>query len=99
MNIDDIKTSTKQLELMKHTIGYSSDKIKGRKNRKYEAFRNHFVISETSDSFDILNELVDLKLMNRRIDPFCENRYIFHVTDFGMEYMQTILDVAITEVD
>lgn len=44
----------KQLDYMKHCIGFQPDRVRGRKNRKYEAFRNYFTTSDNDPEWDNL---------------------------------------------
>jgi len=97
--LNNIKITTEQLGFMKHAIGFRNDKVKGRIHRRYNAFRNYFTTSKGSSNLEKLTELSDLKLMRKRVDPWDDEGFVFHVTDFGFEYLQMILDVSITEED
>lgn len=95
-----MKTTLEQLKLMKHTIGYQTDRVKGRKNRIYIAFRNYFVTSEGCSDYESLIELVELELMTKRAHPYNDDdSFVFHVTQKGIEYLSEVLDVKITEMD
>lgn len=88
------KLSLEQIEMMKHTIGFSSDRVTGRKHRKYEAFRNYYTTGKPEPE---LEELVEVGLMVSRPYPMgCgENPQVYFVSEAGFTYLSKLLDVAV----
>lgn len=77
----------KQIEDMKHTIGFSDEKVKGTKYRKYEPYRNFF------DAGDVdipdMEKLVEIGLMTKSRDRW------YHVNDDGKRFLQLVTGVEI----
>lgn len=90
--------SLDQLENMKHCIGFSGDKVCGRKNRKYTAYRNYFTTSDNNQNWD---NLVVQGLAEKEAFPagHGNNPQIYTVTNAGIEFLSRITDVTITEGD
>lgn len=88
----------KQFENMAHCIGFQQDRVRGRKNRRYEAFRNYFTTSDNDPEWD---NLVEQGLAEKH--PFPSgggtNPQAYHVTLAGMEYLSRITGVLITEME
>lgn len=87
-----MKIDLEQIKLMKHSIGFNESKVKGKKNRKYIAYRNYYATSEKYKPE--LDGLIELGFMNKRDDPFSDG-YIFYVTDSGLQFLETLLEVKI----
>lgn len=88
MNTKKIATVTyRQIDLMKHTIGFRGDRVKGRIYRTYTPYRNFFDAGE-ADLLD-MRKLCDIGLMQE-----FRNR-LFMVTDDGREFLRWVLDVTI----
>jgi len=84
-----------QIENMKHCIGFRGDKVK---HRKYVAFRNHYITSDNSESWD---DLVSKGLANKRSFPqgIGNNPRWYSVSEKGIEFLSKLLEVKITEMD
>ncbi len=87
----------KQINIIKHTLGYRKDRVRGRIHRNYTPYRNYYQISNKSEGINELLKLVDKGLMIKRLDQFNENSTIFHVTEEGRKRLGNILDVTIHE--
>jgi hypothetical protein len=81
---------------MKHAIGFRKDRIKGRKYKRYEAFRNHFSSAEGCDGFEELEKLAEQGLMISRQSG---QYWFFHVTKEGFKYLSDVTNVSISEID
>lgn len=84
----------KQIDIMKHTIGFRRDRIKGKKYPKYEAFRNYFCTCKACDDFEMLKDLENQGLMDCKETD--RGSCYFHLTDEGIKYLADITDVKIT---
>jgi len=83
----------KQIENMKHCIGFRGDRVK---RKKYVAFRNYYTTSGDDQSWD---ELVKLELATKR--PFLngggENPQVYFVSKKGIELLGGLLECKIVE--
>lgn len=94
--MNNYKVSMSQINKMKHCIGFTNDKVKGRKYRKYEYYRNYYT---TDDINEELNDLVTQGLMNRKEYKMgCGNNpTLYYMTDEGITFLSDITDVEIIE--
>lgn len=83
----------KQIENMKHCIGFDGARVK---RRKYIAFRNYYTTADNDVSWD---ELVNLELATKRafgsgvgINPKC-----YCVSKNGFELLERLLECKIVE--
>ena len=90
------EVSERQIDFMKHAIGFSEHRIKGRKYKKYASYRNYFSSAERCDGFEDLINLTEKGLMRSRQS---ETYWYFHVTQAGLEYLSNLTGVKITEAD
>lgn len=75
----------KQIDIMKHTIGFNRGRIRGTKYRRYAPYRNYFQAG-----------LADMKLA--KIGLMKEYRKnCFEVTDDGREFLELVTGVTILE--
>jgi hypothetical protein len=90
---DDV--TVRQIDYMKHAIGYSLDKVK---RKAYAAYRNYFTTSKSNEGW---NELVELGLAGKR--PFehgiGEEPTLYYVTDLGLNFLSGLLGIKIIERD
>lgn len=77
----------KQIDDMKHTIGFDNRKVKGTKYRKYEPYRNFFDAGP-ADIPD-MEELVEMGLMTK------SSEHWYHVNDDGKKFLQLVTGVEI----
>lgn len=83
----------KQIENMKHCIGFRGDRVK---RKKYVAFRNYYTTSGDSQSWD---GLVSLELAVKRPFPNGggKNPQCYFVTKKGMDLLGRLLECKIVE--
>ena len=90
LNLKKIGNVTyKQIDIMKHTIGFNRGRIRGTKYRRYAPYRNYFNAGPT-DIVDI-EDLVEIGL----IEEYRKNW--FEVTDDGKEFLRLVTGVTILE--
>ena len=90
LNLKKIYNITyKQIDIMKHTIGFNRGRIRGTKYRRYAPYRNYFQAG-LADIADI-KELVEIGL----IKEYRKN--CFEVTDDGREFLRLVTGVTILE--
>jgi hypothetical protein len=90
LNFKEIGNVTyKQIDIMKHTIGFNRGRIRGTKYRRYAPYRNYFEASST-DIADI-KELAKIGLMKEY------RKNCFEVTDDGREFLELVTGVTILE--
>jgi len=86
------KVTLKQINNMKHCIGFRGDRVK---RKKYIAFRNHYTTSDDNQSWD---ELVSLELAAKRSFPNGGgNSQAYFVSKKGMELLERLLECKIVE--
>ena len=79
----------KQIDIMKHTIGFNRGRIRGTKYRRYAPDRNYFQAG-SADIADI-KKLVKIGLMKEY------RKNCFKVTDDGREFLELVTGVTILE--
>lgn len=79
----------KQIDIMKHTIGFNRGRIRGTKYRRYAPYRNYFGAG-LADIADI-KKLVEIGLMKEY------RKNCFEVTDDGREFLELVTGVTILE--
>ncbi len=77
----------KQIDDMKHAIGFDNRKVKGTKYRRYEPYRNFFDAGD-ADMPD-MEKLVELGLMTKSRECW------YHVNDDGKKFLQLVTCVEI----
>lgn len=82
-----MKVTYKQIDLMKHTIGFDNRKVNGTKHRKYVPYRNYFC--DGGAYRDDLDELVSLGFMEKSSEKY------YHVTDDGRTFLGFVTGVTI----
>lgn len=85
-----VQLTIKQIENMKHAIGFDLTKIK---RGKYSAYRNYFTTSGLDKSWD--------DLVNKgyaQVGNFGKGKW-YSVSQDGIKALETIYEVNITEVD
>ncbi len=77
----------KQIDDMKHTIGFNNRKVKGTKYRRYEPYRNYF----DAGNADIpdMEKLVEIGIMTK------SREHLYHVNDDGKRFLQLVTGVEI----
>lgn len=97
----DIKISQEQISDMKHCIGLDSySKFKKKQGVKhYEAYRNYYANGYNIN--ESLEELVTLGLMDTWTKQMGESGTYFYycVSEKGLEYLESLFDIKITERD
>ena len=83
------KITYKQIDIMKHAIGFSNGRIRGNKHRKYVPFRNYFCCGEAD--LDDWNKLVAIGYAEN-----WNNNY-YGVTDKGKEFLYFVTGVLILD--
>lgn len=91
--MSEIKLSLRQIELMKHAIGFSIDKIKG---ERYEAYRNRYLSNCLNDDWECL---VKEGLAEKRNTFPHDNNVLYFVSDLGLEYLGKLFGCIIKEMD
>lgn len=92
------KVTYKQIEDMKHTIGFDNKRVKGTRYRKYEPYRNYFYSGRLRPKH--LDQLVEMGFMSLREvnSPLSnEKQYIYSVTDDGRKFLELVTGVEILE--
>ena len=77
----------RQIKIMKHTIGFEGDKVKGRIYRQFEPVRNYYNAGKSD--ITCINSLVKMGLMTE-YRPDC-----FELTEDGRKFLSMALDVEI----
>ncbi len=77
----------KQIDDMKHTIGFDAMKVKGTKYRKYEPYRNFFDAGKRD--IEDMEKLVEIGLMTK------SREHLYHVNDDGKKFLQLVTGVEI----
>ena len=85
--------STRQIELMKHCIGFSGDRVK---RRKYEAFRNYFTTSNDHSDWDgiVRAGLAEKAPFRNGVGDFPQ---VYRLNEAGIKFMSELLEVNIVE--
>lgn len=85
----------KQIENMKHCIGFDGKRVK---RRKYVAYRNYFTTSDNELSWD---ELFKLGLASKRSfeDGGGENPQCYSLTKPGFVFLENLLGCKIEEME
>lgn len=88
IDYNKIKNVTfKQIDDMKHAIGFDDRKVKGTKYRRYEPYRNFFDAGKP-DIAD-MEKLVEIGLMTK------SREHLYHVNDDGKKFLQLVTGVEI----
>lgn len=90
--MNEVKLSFRQIDLMKHAIGFDISKI--RKGR-YEAYRNRYVASKPDKDWE---ELVSVGYATKR-EFEIEKQIGYYVSELGMKYLGVILGCIIKETE
>ena len=77
----------RQIKIMKHTIGFEGDKVKGRIYRQFEPVRNYYDAGKSD--IPHIQKLVKLGLMKEHRPNY------FEVTEDGRKFLSMVLDVEI----
>lgn len=77
----------KQIDAMKHTIGFDNMKVKGTKYRRFKPYRNFFDAGER-DIAD-MEKLVEIGLMTK------SGEHLYHVNYDGKKFLQLVTGVEI----
>lgn len=86
----DIKLSLRQIEKMKHAIGFSREKIK---RNRYEAYRNRYVVSNPDKDWE---ELVSIGYSEKR-EFEIEKQIGYYVSELGLKYLGVLFGCIIIE--
>ena len=86
----------KQIENMKHCIGFRPDRVKGRKYRKYVVFRNYYTTSDINLSWENLVEF-GYATKRKHDNGVGGNPQVYFVTRKGMDALEKILETQILE--
>ena len=90
LNFKEIGNVTyKQIDIMKHTIGFNRGRIRGTKYRRYAPHRNYFQAG-SADIADI-KKLVKIGIMKEN------KKNCFEVTDEVREFLELVTGVTILE--
>ena len=77
----------RQIKIMKHTIGFKGDKVKGRIYRQFEPVRNYYNAGKSDIA--CINSLVKMGLMKEYRPDY------FELTEDGRKFLSMVLDVEI----
>lgn len=88
----DIKLSLRQIEKMEHAMGVSHDRVK---KRRYEAYRNRYIVSHPDDDWE---ELISLGYAIKR-EFEIEKQIAYYVSELGMKYLGCMFGCIIKETD
>ncbi|MGN0605914.1 MAG: hypothetical protein ACI4JM_05280 [Oscillospiraceae bacterium] len=77
----------RQIKIMKHTIGFKGDKVKGRIYRQFEPVRNYYNAGKSDITY--INSLVKMGLMKEYRPDY------FELTEDGRKFLSMVLDVKI----
>ena len=88
--MEQIYVTLEQIRLIKHTLGFSKDKVK---RGKYQAYRNYYCAGGIEEEFE---ELVEMELAVKAIRQ--EQVYYF-ITAKGIQLLADFTEVKITEMD
>lgn len=77
----------RQIKIMKHTIGFNGDKVKGRIYRQFEPVRNYYNAGKSD--IPCINSLVKMGLMTEYRPDY------FELTEDGRKFLSMVLDVEI----
>ena len=83
------KITYKQIDIMKHTIGFNRGRIRGTKYRRYAPYRNYFDAGPADIAS--IESLVEIGLMKEY------RKNWFAVTDDGREFLELVTGVNILE--
>ena len=88
--------TSKQVDYMKHCIGFDKNNIRGAKNRKMESYRNYFITSDDDKEFD---KLVDQGLMIKKDfrHGIGDNPKAYIVSEEGFKFLSKLTEIEITE--
>jgi hypothetical protein len=91
--MNDNNVTLKQIQNMKHCIGFRGDRVK---RKKYVTFRNYYTTSDNSQSWD---ELVNLELATKMPFPNGggDNPQCYFVSRKGMDLLESLLECKIVE--
>lgn len=95
--MENYNLNYEQIKAMKHCIGFTKNKVKGIKYRKYEAYRNYFTTSNNDANLD---KLVEQGLMGKRDfkNGFGDNPKLYYVDNKGFEFLGDVMGIEILEV-
>lgn len=83
----------KQIDYMKHCIGYEKDKVK---RNKYSVWRNYFTTSETDEDWDGLVRL-GLAINEPFTNGIGDNPQVYYVSKEGLKLLERLLEIKIVE--
>lgn len=94
----EIALTKKQIDRLKHTIGWNYDnqpRKYGRSKPILNAYRNHYYGEDT-----VCDELCELGVMNKRPtnSPHCQQIY-YYVTEYGFATLEDFFDIKIKRED
>lgn len=92
MEMNKIKLSIRQIEMMQHALGFNRNSIK---NNKYMAYRNRYIVSKPDNDWE---ELVFIGYATKR-EFEIEKQVAYYVSELGMKYLGVIFGCIITEVN
>jgi hypothetical protein len=85
----------KQIDYMKHAIGYESSRVK---RRVYKAYRNYFTTRVDCGDYSDWEKLVELGLAtNRKLEN--GQGIVYFVSKEGFTFLGDLLGIKITEMD
>lgn len=87
--MDDIKLSLRQINIMKHAIGFNRYSIK---KGRYEAYRNRYITNSDKD----WDELIEIGFADKRVYDL-EETVMYFVTENGMKYLGMLFECMIIE--
>ena len=81
------KVTYKQIDHMKHAIGFERGRVRGTKHRRYEPYRNYF--NTGACDVEDWEQLVSIGFATKSRDNW------FHVSDDGREFLSRVTGVKI----
>lgn len=94
----EYKFTSEQIRMMKHTIGFERNQVRGIKNRRMEAYRNYFTTAENEPLLDDLVEQGLMKIRNFE-NGIGKNPQVYFISEEGYKLLSELTGIHITEMD
>lgn len=90
--MSEIKLSIRQIEMMKHAIGFDRRNIK---KNQYGAYRNRYIVTNPDNDWE---ELISFGYATKRAFE-AERQIAYYVSELGMKYLGSLFGCTIKETD
>ena len=92
--MEEYKFTLKQINMMKHCIGFENSRVTGTKYRKMKAYRDYY---QTDGNNALLDDLVQQGLMHKReISSKC---IYYYMTIEGLKFLSDLTSIDISIMD